>query len=182
MTEDIANEAVAETPESPASPPAVDLATFTRQAETLKGKSQALDRTQKELAQAAADRDSALARLAEIEQQNMSELEKAQKARDAAITRAAEAEATAERIRLGSLYPNAVKELEGEALPSEAALARLEKLATVRAEPVEEPMLDKNRAPRTPAAPAGPASIEDLTRLARDAVMAERANRPEYNR
>lgn len=172
-----------ETPEAPAAPNAEDkIAALEQKVKSYEGRDRAFAKTQAELAQEKADKEAALARLAEIEQTNMSELEKAQKERDKATAAAEKAEARALAAELKAEFPLAVAELDGEPLPSRETLARLEaKLAVKPTEPEPEPVIDVNRPAKAPLASSGPPSIEELTKRAREAVAAERANRPEFN-
>ena len=159
---------VPEVAETPAPEPAQPVASAPELTASQKAAIAANDaarvKAQNEAAQERKDKEAALARLAELEQRDMSELEKAQKERDLYKAKAAEAEAKAERIRLNSLYAHAVAEFEGEALPSEATLAALEKklAPAVAAAPVEEAAPEPRFNPgKTHSAPA-PVATADL--------------------
>jgi chromosome segregation ATPase len=148
-------------------------------AATLKEAMAANDRArvaaQKERDQYAKDLEAARVELAKHEQANMSELEKAQRERDEAKADADKARADAARLRLEAKYPNAVQSLEGEPLPSEETLARLEvrlKPATAAVETPEAPPIIPNPA-RASAADTRPQSAADLIKLIDERAPAE---------
>ena len=141
--------------EAPPAHTAEDYAALVQKVKSFEGRDRAFQQSQAELATARADKEAALSRLAEIDQANMSELEKAQKARDKAIGEANEAKAEAQHVIMTTKYPLAAAEYDGELLPSEAVLTKLE--AKLRKEPAaaEEPesRMDPTKAPKNNTPP-----------------------------
>lgn len=147
--------------EEPTTPPAEDVATIKKR---LAGKDQALTRITKERDDAATELATLRKWKAEREEADMSEVDKLARRLAEAEARAAQAEASAERVRLERLYPDAVGLFGDDPLPNEDRLSALqERLASATepgaAEP-KEPRIDPNR-PRRPASGRGK-PIEDM--------------------
>ena len=114
-------------------------------------------KAQQERDQVKADLEAARRALAERDEKDMSDLEVAQKQRDRYKAEVETERAERVRAQMALKYPNAVADLDGEPLPSEAALERMEaraKAASPAPEVIPEPRMDANNPRKTTAAPA----------------------------
>lgn len=130
-------------------------------------------RAQQEAKQAKDDLEATRRELAARDEKDLSDLERAQKERDRYKTEAENERTERVRAQMALKYPHAVADLEGEPLPSETALEKLEAraTATVPPAPEPEPRIDTNN-PRKQTAPATPA---DPRKALEEAWIAEAA-------
>lgn len=113
----------------------------------------------------AVELEAARKRLAEIQQANMTELERTQFERDEARKETEAARAEVQRLTLAQRFPLALAELgDGEPVPSEAALARIEaKLAAPAGDETElQPRIDPNNPRRSAPLPQKEKTGDDL--------------------
>jgi hypothetical protein len=155
VSENVADEAAIESPETPEGEPEATPATdeLTTIKNRLAGKDKALTRIQQERDAAKAELDALRQWKAEKEEASLTELEKLTKRLADAEREKAEAIASAERIRLEKSYPDAVSFYGDDPLPNEDRLQALQERLAAVATPGDdeepEPRIDPNRPRRT---------------------------------